>query len=67
MARNWRQIRADGVTKERLDPALAVAARDAMHDAGQAQRLADIRREQGHTRQADVAELMGVSQRLYQS
>ena len=33
-----------------------------MYDAVQAQRLADIRRAHGHSRQADVAELMGVSQ-----
>jgi len=33
-----------------------------MHDAVQAQRLADIRKAHGHARQADVAALMGVSQ-----
>jgi len=33
-----------------------------MHDAVQAQRLADIRRAHGHMRQADVAAIMGVSQ-----
>ena len=62
MARNWRQIRADAAARERLDPARADAARDVMHDAVRAQRLADIRRALGHSRQADVAELMGVSQ-----
>ena len=33
-----------------------------MHDAVQAQRLADIRKAHGHARQADVAALMGDSQ-----
>jgi transcriptional regulator with XRE-family HTH domain len=33
-----------------------------MHDAVRARRLADVRRAHGHSRQADVAELMGVSQ-----
>lgn len=62
MARSWREIRADAVAQGRLDPARAVAARSEMHDAVQAQRLADIRKAHGHARQADVAALMGVSQ-----
>jgi predicted transcriptional regulator len=62
MARNWRQIRADAVAKRPLDPARVDAAREDMHDAVRAQRLADVRRAHGHSRQADVAELMGVSQ-----
>jgi predicted XRE-type DNA-binding protein len=62
MARNWRDIRADAVAQGRVDPARADAARKEMHDAVRAQRLADIRRAHGHVRQADVAELMGVSQ-----
>lgn len=62
MARNWREIRADAVAAGRLDPKRADTARKEMHDAVQAQRLADIRRAHGHTRQTDVAELMGVSQ-----
>lgn len=62
MARKWRQIRAAAVAKGRLDPARADAARDVMHDAARARRLADIRRARGHNRQTDVAELMGVSQ-----
>ena len=62
MARNWREIRADAVAQGRVDPARADAARREMHDAGQAQRLADIRRAHGHMRQADVAAIMGVSQ-----
>jgi predicted XRE-type DNA-binding protein len=33
-----------------------------MHDAVQAHRLAEIRRANGHIRQADVAALLGVSQ-----
>lgn len=62
MARNWREIRADAVAQGRVDPARADAARKEMHDAVQAQRLADIRRAHGHMRQADVAAIMGVSQ-----
>lgn len=62
MARNWREIRADAIVKGQLDPARAVAARKEMHGAVQAQRLADIRKAHGHTRQSDVAALMGVSQ-----
>jgi predicted XRE-type DNA-binding protein len=62
MARNWRDIRADAVARGRVDPARADGARKEMHDAVQAERLADIRKAQGHARQADVAELMGVSQ-----
>lgn len=62
MARNWREIRADAVAQGRVDPARADSARKEMHDAVQAQRLADIRKAHGHARQADVAALMGVSQ-----
>lgn len=62
MARNWREIRAEAVTQGRVDPTRADAARKEMHEAVQAQRLADIRKAQGHARQADVAALMGVSQ-----
>jgi predicted XRE-type DNA-binding protein len=62
MARNWREIRAEAIAQGRLDPARADAARKKMHDAVQAQRLADIRKAHGHARQADVAALMGVSQ-----
>jgi predicted XRE-type DNA-binding protein len=62
MARNWRDIRADAIAQGRVDPARADAARKEMHDAVQAYRLAEIRKAQGHTRQADVASLMGVSQ-----
>ena len=62
MTRNWREIRADAIAQGRLDPARADAARKGMHEAVQAQRLAEIRKAQGHARQADVAALMGVSQ-----
>jgi predicted XRE-type DNA-binding protein len=62
MARHWREIRAEAVASGRVDPARADAARKEMHDAVQAQRLADIRKALGHARQADVAALMGVSQ-----
>ncbi len=62
MARNWREVRAEAVAQGRVDPVRADAARKDMHDAVQAQRLADIRKAQGHARQADVAALMGVSQ-----
>ena len=62
VARNWREIRAEAIAQGRLDPARADAARKEMHDAVQAQRLADIRKAHGHARQADVAALMGVSQ-----
>lgn len=61
MARHWREIRAEAVASGRVNPARADAARKQMHDAVQAQRLADIRKTH-HTRQADVADLMGVSQ-----
>lgn len=62
MARNWREIRAEAIAQGRLDPARADAVRKAMHDAVQAQRLAEIRKAHGHVRQSDVAALMGVSQ-----
>ena len=62
MARNWRDVRADAVAQGRVDPARADAARKDMHDAVQAQRLAEIRKALGHARQSDVAALMGVSQ-----
>lgn len=62
VARNWREIRAEAIAQGRVDPARADAARKEMHDAVQAQRLADIRKAHGHTRQADVAAIMGVSQ-----
>jgi DNA-binding transcriptional regulator YiaG len=62
MARNWRDIRADAIAQGRLNPARADAARKKMHDAVQAERLADIRKAHGHARQADVAAIMGVSQ-----
>jgi integrase len=41
MARNWREIRAEAMTQGHVDPARADAARKAMHDAVQAQRLTD--------------------------
>lgn len=63
MARNWRDIRADAIAQGRLDPARADAARNEMHDAVQAHRLAEIRKAQGHRRQADVAVLMGFRKR----
>jgi len=62
MARNWRDIRAEAIAQGRLDPTHADAARKEMHDAVQAQRLADIRKAHAHARQSDVALLMGVSQ-----
>jgi predicted XRE-type DNA-binding protein len=62
MARNWRDVRADAIAQGRLDPARADGARKEMHDAVQAHQLAEIRKAQGHARQADVAALMGVSQ-----
>lgn len=62
MARDWREIRVEAVAQDRVDPVRADAARKEMHDAVQAQRLADIRKAHGHARQADVAALMGVSQ-----
>lgn len=61
MTRNWREIRADAIAQVRVDPARVDTARKEMHDAVQAQRLADIRKAH-HSRQADVAALMGVSQ-----
>jgi hypothetical protein len=62
MARNWRDIRGEAVAQGRVDPGRADAARKEMHDAAQAHRLAEIRKAQGHSRQSDVAALMGVSQ-----
>ena len=62
MARKWREIRAEAIAQGRLDPARADAARKEMHDAVQAQRLADIRKAHGLVRQTDVAAVMGVSQ-----
>ncbi|MEZ0351110.1 helix-turn-helix domain-containing protein [Mycobacterium sp. pR1184] len=61
MSRHWRDIRAEAVAPGRVDPVRADAARKEMHDAVQAQRLADIRKSH-HASQADVAALMGVSQ-----
>lgn len=62
LARNWRDVRAEAIAQGCLDPARANAGRKEMHDAVQARRLAEIRKAQGHSRQADVAALMGVSQ-----
>lgn len=62
MARNWRDVRADAVAQGRLDPARADTTRKEMHEAVQAHRLAEIRKAHGHSRQSDVASLMGVSQ-----
>ncbi|OBH03544.1 helix-turn-helix transcriptional regulator [Mycobacterium sp. E1747] len=62
MARHWRDIRADAIAQGRLDTARARAAREEMREAVQAHRLAEIRKALGHSRQADVAALMGVSQ-----
>jgi|SRR5271154_6535633 predicted XRE-type DNA-binding protein len=62
MARNWREIRAEAIAQGRLDPARADTARKEMYDSVQAHRLAEIRRALGHSRQADVAALMGISQ-----
>ncbi|MBU9764114.1 helix-turn-helix domain-containing protein [Mycobacterium sp. TNTM28] len=62
MARDWREIRAEAIERGRLDPARIDAARKLMHEAVQAQQLADIRKAHGHARQSDVAALMGVSQ-----
>ncbi len=61
MARNWRDIRAEAVKEGRVDPTRADASRKELHEAVQAQRLADIRKSLGR-RQSDVAALMGVSQ-----
>jgi len=62
MARNWRDIRAEAVKQGVADSARADASRKELREAVQAHRLADIRKALGHTRQADVAALMGVSQ-----
>lgn len=61
MARNWRDIRAEALKRGLVDPSQADASRKELHEAVQAQRLADIRKAHGH-RQSDIAELMGVSQ-----
>ena len=62
MARTWREVRAEAVAQGRFDPARAVTARNDMQEAALAHRLAEIRKALGHSRQADVAALMGVSQ-----
>ena len=62
MARNWREIRVDAVAQGRLDPTCADRVRAQMHDEVRAQRLAEIRKSLGHSRQSDIAALMGVSQ-----
>lgn len=62
LARNWRDIRAEAIEQGRADPARADTTRKEMRDAVRAHRLSEIRRALGHSRQADVAELMGVSQ-----
>ncbi|QZT63773.1 helix-turn-helix domain-containing protein [Mycolicibacterium austroafricanum] len=61
MARNWRDIRAEAVKRGLVDSSQADTSRKGLHEAVQAQRLADIRKAQGR-RQSDVADLMGVSQ-----
>lgn len=61
MARNWRDIRAEAVKRGLVEPSQADTSRKELHEAVQAQRLADIRKAQGR-RQSDVADLMGVSQ-----
>lgn len=62
MVGNWRDIRAEAIAQGRLDPERVQAASTKMRNATQAERLADIRRARGHTRQADLAAIMGVSQ-----
>lgn len=62
MARAWREIRAEAVAQGRLGSEAVDDARDAMLATVRVHRLAEIRRAQGHTRQSDVAALMGVSQ-----
>ncbi len=47
MARSWHEIRAEAIAHGRVDPASADAARKDMHDAVQAQRLAEIRKAHG--------------------
>lgn len=44
MARSWREVRADAVAQGRLDPLRAEAARQRMHTAARAYRLAEIRK-----------------------
>lgn len=61
MVRNWRDIRAEAVRRGLVEPSQADASCKELHEAVQAQRLADIRKTQG-LRQSDVAALMGVSQ-----
>ncbi|NTY60125.1 helix-turn-helix domain-containing protein [Mycolicibacterium sphagni] len=62
IARNWQDIRADAIAQGVLNAERASAAREGMREAVQAHRLAEIRKALGHSRQADVAGLMGVSQ-----
>lgn len=58
---SWRDIRKEAVKRGLVDASQAEASRKMLHEAVQAQRLADIRKAHGH-RQSDVAALMGVSQ-----
>lgn len=44
MARSWREVRADAVARDRLDPLRAEAARQSMHTAVRVYRLAEIRK-----------------------
>lgn len=62
MARNWRDVREDAIAQGRLDPERVREARTQMRDSVRAHQLAEIRKALGHSRQADVAALMGVSQ-----
>ncbi|EUA08415.1 helix-turn-helix family protein [Mycobacterium kansasii 732] len=62
MTRTWREVRREAVAQGRLDPLRARAARKKMQEAVGAYRLTEIRKARGHTRQADVAALLGVSQ-----
>jgi hypothetical protein len=57
MAHDWREIRADGVAWTLRGPTRRASR---CMTAVQAHRLSEIRKAQGHARQADVAAVMGV-------
>lgn len=44
MARSWREVRADAVAQGRLNPLRTEAARQSMHAAVRAYRIAEIRK-----------------------
>lgn len=61
MTRSWSAVRRDAVGTERLDEQKVTNARKELHESVRAQRLVDLRKEQGST-QIQVARAIGVTQ-----